>query len=47
MNLIKEDYDNGFCPIIIYDIPVDLTLNDLFKVNIDTSQLTCFTDAAT
>ena len=46
MNLTKEDYDKGFCPTTIYEIPDDPTLNDLFKININTSKLIGLVDAA-
>lgn len=44
MNLTKEYYDKDFCPPNTYEIPDDLTLNDLFKVNINKSKLIGFLD---
>ena len=46
MHLTKEEYDRGFCPTTIYEIHDDPTINDLFKVYIDTSKLIGFVDAA-
>lgn len=46
MVLTFEDYEKGFFAITTYDVPDDLTLTEVFKVNIKTSELICFVDAA-
>ena len=46
MKLTVKDYDNGFFPATSYDIPDDLTLKDIFNVDINSNKLIGFCHAA-
>ena len=44
--LTEKDYECGFFPTTSYNIPNDPTLKEPFKVDINTSKLVGFVDAA-